>query len=273
MVVERRNKEKIKELKYDDALEFKKTQIASVFDTVDGFIGESEEVVNEKRYVDDSESEEAELEVDRLKGKVSESALERIKALRKKANAARNDNREAVEEENKNNLVPNLHKKKAAEEYRKAHEKMKVKLSKQGVTEDKEYLTDQLNKIEHQKNELLRKKRQNSFGWEVFNQDSLYRAHDKRVAKTGFDEKLYEDQMRDINIGFKERVDKVEQLKKMVEDQQKKRKQFSKVRAVKDDRDRNFINESNRVFNEKAARFFEKEAAEIKANLERNGAL
>jgi len=52
-----------------------------------------------------------------------------------------------------------------------------------------------------------------------------------------------------------------------------KRRIFSRRRPVYDDQDVNYINERNMKFNKKLNRYFEKEAAEIKANLERGTAL
>lgn len=48
---------------------------------------------------------------------------------------------------------------------------------------------------------------------------------------------------------------------------------FSRRREFPDDIDVHYINERNRVFNKKLNRYFEKNAAEIKANLERGTAL
>ncbi len=58
-----------------------------------------------------------------------------------------------------------------------------------------------------------------------------------------------------------------------IESQVAKRKLFSRRRPVYEDQDVNYINERNRHFNLKLNRYFEKEAAEIKANLERGTAL
>ena len=48
---------------------------------------------------------------------------------------------------------------------------------------------------------------------------------------------------------------------------------YSRRRAFNDDKDVDYINERNRNYNKKLQRFFEKDAAEIKANLERGTAL
>lgn len=58
-----------------------------------------------------------------------------------------------------------------------------------------------------------------------------------------------------------------------IEKQREKRKDFSRRRAFYEDKDVDFINERNRVFNEKLQRYFDKHSADIKANLERGTAL
>ncbi len=58
-----------------------------------------------------------------------------------------------------------------------------------------------------------------------------------------------------------------------IEKQREKRKDFSRRRAFYEEKDVDFINERNRVFNQKLQRYFDKQAADIKANLERGTAL
>jgi len=53
----------------------------------------------------------------------------------------------------------------------------------------------------------------------------------------------------------------------------KSRDLYSRRRLFIDDKDVDYINERNRAFNNKLNRYFEKDAAEIKANLERGTAL
>jgi len=64
-------------------------------------------------------------------------------------------------------------------------------------------------------------------------------------------------------------------LNKLVEDlenQEKKRKDFSRRRIVTEEEDINYINSRNKVFNEKLQRSFKDYTAEIKYNLERRTA-
>jgi len=53
----------------------------------------------------------------------------------------------------------------------------------------------------------------------------------------------------------------------------KKRKNYSRRRAIHQDGDVDFINERNRVFNKKLERFYGKYTQEIKDNLERGTAV
>ena len=58
-----------------------------------------------------------------------------------------------------------------------------------------------------------------------------------------------------------------------IEKQNDKRKGFSRRRAFYEEKDVDFISERNRVFNQKLQRYFDKNSADIKANLERGTAL
>lgn len=62
-------------------------------------------------------------------------------------------------------------------------------------------------------------------------------------------------------------------LKNNIEMQQAKRDKFSRRRNFYEDQNVDYINERNRMFNKKLERFFGKDSAEIKANLERGTAL
>ena len=64
----------------------------------------------------------------------------------------------------------------------------------------------------------------------------------------------------------------ISKLVKAVEDQDKKRKEFSRRRAVKDEQV-TYINERNMRFNKKASRAYDKYTKEVKDNFERGTAL
>ncbi len=87
------------------------------------------------------------------------------------------------------------------------------------------------------------------------------------------DKSLYEEQLNNPE----KRVEITEQrkhlLKADLDAQKQKIKVFSRRRAFYEEQDVNYINERNMNFDKKLQRFFEKEAAQIKANLERGTAL
>lgn len=58
-----------------------------------------------------------------------------------------------------------------------------------------------------------------------------------------------------------------------IEEDQKKRKNFSRRRGVYDEQDVTYINERNRVYNQKLDRHYSEYSAQIKNNLERGTAL
>ena len=103
-----------------------------------------------------------------------------------------------------------------------------------------------------------RKGKNLTFGWDVFNEDSLYRGYYKRVRKN----------LELGQEGEEETVDKASLVANEVEQQIEKREEFSRRRMFIEEKDVDYINERNRVFNSKLERNFGKYAAEIKANIE-----
>lgn len=45
--------------------------------------------------------------------------------------------------------------------------------------------------------QLQKKVKKNTFGWDVFNEDSLYRAYKKKCSTIPFDDASYEQQMKE----------------------------------------------------------------------------
>jgi len=130
-----------------------------------------------------------------------------------------------------------------------------------------------------------KEKKEAAFGWDAFNQATLYRAYEKRTNKVPYtvedyrkhkesNPELYGDD-GSITHG---RVPKTpeENIDKMVNElneRQLKRAEFSRRRKHYDDRDIDYINERNKKFNQKIERAFGKYTVEIKGNLERGTAL
>eukprot|EP00270_Netrium_digitus_P005579 TRINITY_DN1745_c0_g1_i8.p1 TRINITY_DN1745_c0_g1~~TRINITY_DN1745_c0_g1_i8.p1 ORF type:complete len:300 (+),score=129.02 TRINITY_DN1745_c0_g1_i8:311-1210(+) len=130
-------------------------------------------------------------------------------------------------------------------------------------------------------------KKSAAFGWDVFNQKSLYKAYEKRTKAVVVDmadyqakkeelgaEEFYRDGAS-LQYGKPMEVPK-ENVDRMVEELQhrtQKRKEFSRRRKFYDEKDIDSINERNQHFNRKIERAFGKYTVEIKNNLERGTAL
>lgn len=123
----------------------------------------------------------------------------------------------------------------------------------------KEHLSESA--ISSLKNRKRDKPAKESFGWDVFNQDSIYRAYEKRVNKIP---KLLDNTSA---------TDRVDMMAKEVEEVIEKRNQFSRKRMHDDSKDVTSINDRNRKFNQKLDRNYAKFANQIKGNLERGTAM
>ena len=120
-----------------------------------------------------------------------------------------------------------------------------------------------------------RQRSEESFGWNVFNPDTLYRAHDKKTAALGPNVDAYKRQIELADAGVphtpseqaKERV--AETMAKAAAD----RASFSRRRAFNEDDDVNYISERNRHFNKKIQRSFNEATSTIRENIERGSAI
>ncbi|RLN63813.1 hypothetical protein BBJ28_00019441 [Nothophytophthora sp. Chile5] len=137
-----------------------------------------------------------------------------------------------------------------------------------------------------------KEKRKAAFGWDVFNQDSLYKGYKKRlvhlptaeqspsvgvsgsatavVASNSLDDELAygkNDKVEEV------RWENVERMAQELEERIKARKKFSRRRQHYEGEDVDYINGQNRIFNRKASQAFDKYTVEIRQNLERGTAL
>jgi len=126
-----------------------------------------------------------------------------------------------------------------------------------------------------------------AFGWDVFNQDSLYKAHKKNLNKLKPDLEAYEaakaeageDFYRDHNSlayggeGFKPSEEKVEGMVQGLLDAAARRNKFSRARPEVFEADVDYINDRNKHFNKKIERAFGEYTKVIKENLERGTAI
>jgi len=140
-----------------------------------------------------------------------------------------------------------------------------------GIDTEKSYLDQAALRVENLNGK--KKQKHERFGWDVFNDETLFSAYKKRVKNMPhYDEVYQKSQDNPIN----EEKPNQERLNKLVEDiekQEEKRKKFSRRRLHNEDDDISYINQRNKVFNEKLQRNFGSYTAETKYNLERGTAL
>ncbi|KAA8535978.1 hypothetical protein F0562_028456 [Nyssa sinensis] len=123
------------------------------------------------------------------------------------------------------------------------------------------------------------------FGWDVFNQKTLYNAYKKRTKNIEVDIEEY-NKMKEADPEFyreasslqygkapKISEDKIERMAKELKDREEKRNSFSRRRRFHEEQDVDSINDRNEHFNKKIERAFGKYTLEIKNNLERGTAL
>ncbi|KAI0032070.1 SYF2 splicing factor-domain-containing protein [Vararia minispora EC-137] len=106
-----------------------------------------------------------------------------------------------------------------------------------------------------------------------FGHSFMYKVMPSKVAQEFAAESLYRDANSLLyadNKPSEEAIDRV--VQKINQDVDKKRK-FSRKRANEDEGDITYINERNRIFNKKIARYYDKYTAEIRASFERGTAL
>ena len=162
------------------------------------------------------------------------------------------------------------------------------RLALQGVSDpSKRYLLEPLERAEAHYAKAERKAAGAApFGWDAFNQATLYAAHDKRIGRgVKVDMEAYEaakaadpEFYRDGNsmlYGHAPAVPAaaVDRMADELKAQAERAKQFSRRRKHYDERDVDAINDRNQHFNRKLERSYGTYTAEIKANLERGTAL
>lgn len=204
--------------------------------------------------------------------------------LRLKLNAARKANQMAIVAEKKREDAPEesrgISKKKWFEEKQK---KLGKQLESNGLDMSKAYMLDTQEDAEYKYKKWDKKPA--PFGWDVFNQRSLYNAYKKRTKNVEVTmEEYIEAQKADPDFyrdGTSLQYGKAPELPeanidRMVNelvDRGHKRKEFSRRRKFHEERDVDSINDRNEHFNRKIERAFGKYTVEIKNNLERGTAL
>jgi peptidyl-prolyl isomerase G (cyclophilin G) len=277
--------EKVKIMGPEEAEEYRKKKKPSAFDIIQNYSdeenlenkpSESEPEDEEQENVlanHESEEEQEEEVMNTIKEKMGLEGVKKFQELKAKINEVRNLNMKAVQEEHLKSQDPEWDKKQIREDYKRSRNELKEKMLQQGIPEDKFYSLQSINKSEIQNSKNEKKQKSATFGWDVFNTDSLFRSYKKRVKNMPFDKSLYDDQIKDPQIAEQVSDERKNLLNMDIEDQLLNRKRYSRRRAFYEDHDVTYINDRNMNFNKKLNRFFSKEAAEIKANLERGTAL
>ncbi|KAF0686412.1 Aste57867_21783 [Aphanomyces stellatus] len=204
------------------------------------------------------------------------AAEKKLFEIRMKMNAGRKKNKELVEEEHmKASLPPGKAKKWTADD------STGPKREAPALPKEKAYLNDSVVDAEAKFKKVQKKEKQKAaFGWEVFNQDSLYNAYKKRLhtlptekAATGgaTSDKPYDEMEYGKNDAASE--EGMDRMVAELENRADARKKFSRRRQHYDGEDVDYINSRNRVFNKKISRAFDKYTVEIRQNLERGTAL
>ncbi|KAI6701040.1 hypothetical protein NL676_015364 [Syzygium grande] len=204
--------------------------------------------------------------------------------LRLKMNEARKANQTAMVAENKKLEAPTesrgISKQKWLEDRKKKIGKL---LDANGLDMSKAYMLDtqEMAETKYKKWE----KDPAPYGWDVFNQKTLYDAYKKRTKNIDIDLDEY-NKMKEADPEFyreasslqygkapKVSEDKIDKMVQELKDRDEKRNSFSRRRRFRDEKDVDSINDRNEHFNKKIERAFGKYTLEIKNNLERGTAL
>jgi len=214
----------------------------------------------------------------------------KLRELREKFKQSRNDNKKAVEEEDKKNFegTDAQETKRRRMEYYETQDADRREAEEAGVDlKKKQVLNTTAEEAEARLKKSQKKKHRqdHGFGWEKFTSDAEHNAYKNRQKDSHFSKEEYEKQKQqdpnfyrtasnldygqDSEVSREKKLTMVKELDKLIA----RRSDFSRRREFFDEEDVTFINERNRVFNKKLARAFDPYTAEIKENLERGTAV
>ncbi|XP_042488811.1 pre-mRNA-splicing factor syf2-like [Macadamia integrifolia] len=236
---------------------------------------------DEHAEADDDHPAEESVEVDytKLTGR-----QKKLFELRLKMNEARKANQTAMVAEKKRMEPPTetrgISKQKWLEERKKKIGKL---LDANGLDMTKAHMLDTQEQAEAKYKKW--EKDPAPFGWDVFNQKTLYDAYKKRTKNIDVDVEEY-NRLKEADPEFyrdasslqygkapKVSEEKIDKMVKELKDRDEKRNSFSRRRKFHEEKDIDSINDRNEHFNKKIERAFGKYTLEIKNNLERGTAL
>lgn len=190
----------------------------------------------------------------------------RLYELKLKMNQAKKLNNKAVIEENERFNNPQYDKIRKRNEWLEQQKDSNEVLNKRGIEKNKLYLTETASRAEKVKKRDSKKESYN-----VFNDEAIYNAYEKRVAK------LQKDDIDVSNLSEKDKKkleqERLDRLVDDIEQQKIKRSQWKRKRLNETEKNVDYINKRNKMFNRKLERNYGKYAAQMKANLERGSAI
>lgn len=204
--------------------------------------------------------------------------------LRNKMMKAKSDNQKEIAAEKKRMEAPTesrgISKQKWLDERKKKIGKL---LDANGLDMTKAYMLDTQEAAESKYKKW--EKDPAPYGWDVFNQKTLYNAYKKRTKNVDIDLEEY-NRMKEADPEFyrdasslqygkapKVSEEKIDKMVKELKEREEKRGSFSRRRRFHEEKDIDSINDRNEHFNKKIERAFGKYTLEIKNNLERGTAL
>ncbi|KAK8805653.1 hypothetical protein WA158_002309 [Blastocystis sp. Blastoise] len=203
---------------------------------------------------------------------------ERLMKLKKKLLQADLISKNEVSEEFTRLETDDIEKKQKREEWYRQHQQKLKDLKAKGIDEEHSYLMESVASAEKRESKKEQKEmnRINNFGWNIFNQDALYRAYNKQVSKLPKKSVSDLSTKDSLDYGDNSKIDpeKAEMVANYYKEKDEKSKEnFSKRKTFYNEEEVNYINERNRVFNKRLSRYYDKYTADMRANIERGSAL
>ncbi|CAM9812431.1 unnamed protein product [Ectocarpus sp. 6 AP-2014] len=239
---------------------------------------EEDESVAQKEEEEEEEEEEVLEEPDEATlGKMS-SVEQRLFKIRLKMNKGRRANKKAVKDEYNRLSDPGYAAKMRTKEKEEAKKRWEAEMKERGLSKDEAFMmeTAQSADITAQQNNK-KEKHKAAFGWNVFNQDALFKGYKKRLdklpkAKAGSESARMEDT---AEYGTRDDADSkgMQRVVDELVEKGKRKEAFSRRRSEHSATDIDYINDRNKHFNKKIKRAYDKYTVEIRQNLERGTAL
>ena len=194
--------------------------------------------------------------LNKLREKIGEERVNQFLDLKLKINEAQvANNKAALDEDIRENDV-NYHKMIKKNNWLKKRKEEEEEIQAKGINKDKLYMNRNALRKEEDGERV-----DQSFGWNVYGDEATYKAYDKRCERL-------EKQKQAEGEGKGEEA--LNRLQQDIIRQQEKRTSFSRRRIHDEDEKVTYINDRNRVYNQKLERNFGTFASQIKTGLEMN---